>query len=164
LDSQIPTTLCPTTAIVRLLYMNAFNGEFCFILKDKRPTTLAQAKEYNAEIEENLLESKVDPFQYHHVKEETKTKASNSSAPDPIVLLTQKIYQMRNQFVQAHNQIMGRLTTMERNQSSPKPQFARQQRDATGWKPRPQQEAKAPDTFKPFGMVDTKQTLWCSPC
>jgi hypothetical protein len=52
---------------------------------------LAQAKEYSAEIEENLLDSKVDPFQYPCVKEEDKTKASNSSAPDPISLLTQKI-------------------------------------------------------------------------
>jgi hypothetical protein len=54
---------------------------------------------------------------------------------------------------------MGRLTTVERNQSAPRPQFTRQQRDATGWKPRPQQEAKAPDTLKPVGMVDTKRSL-----
>jgi hypothetical protein len=64
--------------------MNAFDGKFHFILKDKKPTTLAQAKEYNAEIEENLLDSKVDPFQYPHAKAETKTKASSSSTPDPI--------------------------------------------------------------------------------
>jgi hypothetical protein len=125
---------------------------------------LAQAKEYSAEIEENILDSKVDPFQYPHVKAEAKTKASSSSAPDPISLLTQKIDQMSTQFVQAQNQIMGRLTTVERNQSAPRPQFTRQQRDATGWKPRPQQEAKAPDTLKPVGMVDTEQTPWCSPC
>jgi hypothetical protein len=164
LYSQIPTDLHPTAAVVRLLYMNAFDGKFCFILKDKNPTTLAQAKEYSAEIEENILDSKVDPFQYPRVKAEAKTKASSSSAPDPISLLTQKIDQMSTQFVQAQNQIMGRLTTVERNQSAPRPQFARQQRDATGWKPRPQQEAKAPDTLKPVGMVDTEQTPWCSPC
>jgi hypothetical protein len=144
--------------------VNAFDGKFHFILKDKKPTTLAQAKEYSADIEENILDSKVDPFQYPRVKEETNTKASSSSAPDPISLLTQKIDHMSTQFVQAQNQIMGRLTTVERNQSTPRPQFTRQQRDATGWKPRPQQEAKAPDTLKPVGMVDTEQTPWCSPC
>jgi hypothetical protein len=57
---------------------------------------------------------------------------------------------------------MGRLTTVERNQSSPRPQFSRQQRDATGWKPRPQQEVKASDTLKPFGTIDIE--TWCLPC
>ena len=49
---------------------------------------------------------------------------------------------------------MNRMTTMERNQFAPRPQFAKQQRDATGWKPRPQQEEKAPDTLKPIGKID----------
>ena len=57
---------------------------------------------------------------------------------------------------------MNRMTTVERNQSTPKPQFARQQRDAIGWKPRPQQEAKASDTLKPIGTVDVE--AWCLPC
>jgi hypothetical protein len=50
---------------------------------------------------------------------------------------------------------MDRLTTVERNQSAPRPQFSRQRKDSIGWKLRPQQEAKAPDTMKPIGMVDT---------
>jgi hypothetical protein len=29
---------------------------------------------------------------------------------------------------------------------------------------KPQQEAKAPDTLNPVGMVNTKETPWCSPC
>jgi hypothetical protein len=57
---------------------------------------------------------------------------------------------------------MGRLTPLERNQFAPKPQFTRQQKDATSWKARPQQEAKAPDTLKPVGMVDRE--AWCLPC
>jgi len=59
LHNQILRYLRPLDAIVCLLYMNAFDGKFCFILKDKKPTILAQAK---SEIEENLLDSKVDPF------------------------------------------------------------------------------------------------------
>jgi hypothetical protein len=47
-------------------------------------------------------------------------------------------------------------------QYAPRPQFSRQQRDATSWKPRPQHEAIVPDTLKPVGMVDTKS--WCLPC
>jgi hypothetical protein len=86
--------------------MNAFDGKFHFIMKENIPTTLAQARKYSAKIEENLLDSKVDRFQYPRVKAEAKTKASSSIAPDPISLLTQKIDQMSTQFIQARNQIM----------------------------------------------------------
>jgi hypothetical protein len=47
LYDQIPADLCPPTTIVRVLYMNAFEGQFAFILKDKAPDTLAKAKEYS---------------------------------------------------------------------------------------------------------------------
>jgi hypothetical protein len=47
LYNQIPTDLHSTDAVVCLLYMNTFDGKFCFILKDKNPTTLDQSKEYN---------------------------------------------------------------------------------------------------------------------
>jgi hypothetical protein len=69
---------------------------------------------------------------------------------------------MNTQFVQVHNQLMNCMTTMERNQPSPRPQFDRQQRDAIGWKPIPQLEAKALYTLKPVGTVDTE--AWCLPC
>jgi hypothetical protein len=135
--------------LFHLLYVNSFEGKFGFILRDKKPNTLAQAKEYSAEIEENLLYSKIDPFQYPHAKEEEKTKMSRNNAPDPIDLIAQKLDQMNTQFIQTQNQVMTRLTNLERNQSTPRPPFVRQQKDATGWKERPQQEAKAPDTLKP---------------
>jgi hypothetical protein len=48
LYSHIPKDLCPADATVHLLYVNAFDEQFCFILKEKNLTTLAQAKEYNA--------------------------------------------------------------------------------------------------------------------
>jgi len=54
------------------------------------------------------------------------------------------------------------LTTVERNKSISRPQFSRQRRDATGWKTRPQQEAKALDTLKSVGIVHTE--AWCLPC
>jgi hypothetical protein len=57
-----------------------------------------------------------------------------------------------------------RLTNLERNQSAPKPPFIKQQKDVTGWKARPQQEAKAYDTLKPVGMVKIEESQWFSPC
>jgi hypothetical protein len=71
---------------------------------------------------------------------------------------------MNAQFIQSQNQIMNRLTTLERHHSAPRPQFIRQQRENTGWKPRPQQEAKAPDTLNPVGMVNMEGSPWCFPC
>jgi hypothetical protein len=100
LYNQIPTDFHPTTSSVHLLYMNAFEGKFRFILKDKKPTSLALAKEYSVDIEENLLDSRVEPFHYPRVRAEAKTKVSNNNAPDLIALLTQKIDQMNTQFVQ----------------------------------------------------------------
>jgi len=101
--NQKPTDFHPTTTSVRLLYMNDFEGKIWFILKDKKPTSLAQAKEHSSDIEENLLDSRVDSFQYPCVKEEAKNKVSNNSALDPISLLTQKIDQVSTKFTQVHN-------------------------------------------------------------
>jgi hypothetical protein len=123
---------------------------------------LAEAKEFSIDIEENLLDSKIEPFQYPRSKTESRTKVSNNSALDLIALLTQNIDQMNTQFVQVKDQIMNHMTTVERNQSTPRPQFSKQKRDATDWKPRPQQEAKALDTLKPIGTVDIE--AWCLPC
>jgi hypothetical protein len=91
LYNKILADFLPTTANVCFIYMDAFDGKFHFILKDNNPTTLVQSKDYNVEIEENILDSKVDPFLYPHVKAEEKTKVSSNSAPYPISFLTKKI-------------------------------------------------------------------------
>jgi hypothetical protein len=44
LYSHIPIDFCPTASSVRLLYMNAFEGQFRFILNKKKPTSLVEAK------------------------------------------------------------------------------------------------------------------------
>ena len=59
---------------------------------------------------------------------------------------------------------MNRLTSMERNQSALRPPFVRQQRNVIGWKEKPQQEAKAPDTLNLVGMVNLEESPWCYPC
>jgi hypothetical protein len=48
LYDQIPTDPSPPLSFVYVIYMNAFEGKFGFILKDKAPDTLAKAKEYSA--------------------------------------------------------------------------------------------------------------------
>jgi hypothetical protein len=44
--------------------MMAFEGKFRYILKEKNPTSLAEAKEFSIDIEENILDEKIEPFQY----------------------------------------------------------------------------------------------------
>jgi hypothetical protein len=74
------------------------------------------------DIEENLLDSRVEPFHYPHAKAEAKIKVSNNSAPDLISLLTQKIDQMNTQFTQVQNHIMGRLPCQEPHREDECPQ------------------------------------------
>jgi len=51
LYNQTMTEFRPTTSSIPLLYMNTFEGKFCFIMKDKKPTSLEHAKEYSVDIE-----------------------------------------------------------------------------------------------------------------
>jgi len=84
--------LNPSEAVVPLLYVNYIEGKFCFILRDKNPTTLVQAKYNSAKIEENIIYSNIDPFHYPRAKAEEKTKISSNSAWDPINRIAHKLY------------------------------------------------------------------------
>jgi hypothetical protein len=42
--------------------MNSFEWKFGFILKDKNTTSMAESKEFSIDIEENLLDYKVEHF------------------------------------------------------------------------------------------------------
>jgi hypothetical protein len=64
LYNQIPTDYHPTTSLVHLLYMNSFEGKLGYILKDTYPTSLVEAKKFSIDIEENLLDAKIETFQY----------------------------------------------------------------------------------------------------
>jgi hypothetical protein len=115
---------------ILLLYLNAFEGQFG--LKEKMPESLSKAREYSAQIEEHIISSKIKPFQFPPTKTEPKTKNSTNIIQHP---LTQNFDRMNTQFIQNQNQIMNRLTTLERCHHSSRPQFVRQQN--VGWKPRP---------------------------
>jgi hypothetical protein len=95
--------------------VNSFEGQFSFPIKDKAPDTLANAKDYSAQIEENVISSRIKPFQFPCAKVEAKANIVTNNAPNPITLLVQKFDQMNVQFVQSQNQIMNMLTTLERN-------------------------------------------------
>jgi len=55
LRSQIPKEVCPSNATAVLLYLNAFEGQFNFILKERMPNNLAKEREYSAQIDEHII-------------------------------------------------------------------------------------------------------------
>jgi hypothetical protein len=59
LYNQISIDYHPRASSVHLLYMNDFEGEFRYIIKDKNHTSLEEAKEFSINIEENILDSKI---------------------------------------------------------------------------------------------------------
>jgi hypothetical protein len=122
-------------------------GNLVSSLGIRNPTLWKKPKNTVQKSKRIFLYSNIEPYQYPRTKTKEKTKTTTNSAPDPITLLAQKLDQMNAQFVQTHNQVMNRLTSLERNQSAQRPPFFRQQRDATGWKEKPQQEAKALTTL-----------------
>jgi hypothetical protein len=61
---------------------------------------------------------------------------------------------MNTQFVQNQNQVMSRLLILERNQSTPRHPFIT--KEAIGWKDKPKQYEKAPNTLNHVGMVKLK--------
>ena len=56
LYNQVPTYYDPSTLSVHLLYMNSFEEQFRYILKDKNPTSFTEAKQFSIDIEESLLD------------------------------------------------------------------------------------------------------------
>jgi hypothetical protein len=78
---QIPDNISPKDDVVLLLYTNAFEGKFGFMLKDKSPKTLGEAQEQAAKIEENILSSKVEPFHAPRAKAETKPRTLHNVEP-----------------------------------------------------------------------------------
>jgi hypothetical protein len=68
LHSQIPKDACPYDAYALLFYLNAFEGQFGFILKERMYDSSTKAREYNAQIEEHLISSKIEPFYFPRAK------------------------------------------------------------------------------------------------
>jgi hypothetical protein len=84
---DFPNNLKPSDGAILLHYANVFEGQFGFLLKDKSPTTLEMEKEFASKIEENLLSSKVEPFNTSRAsssKSESKKGVVNATEPTPI--------------------------------------------------------------------------------
>jgi len=86
---DFPNKLKPSDGTILLHYINAFEGQFGFLLRDKSPTNLEMAKECASKIEENLLSSKAEPFNTSRAsssKSESKKGVVNASKLPPYMM------------------------------------------------------------------------------
>jgi hypothetical protein len=110
--------IIPKTTSLTFLYVNAYQGQFGFMLKDKHPTTLKEAQEQAAWIEANLSSSKIEAFYAPRAKVETKPRTLHSTEPtqDIGTPWAQKIEEAINGLAQTQTLLMNKVTNMERIQ------------------------------------------------
>jgi hypothetical protein len=173
----LPQTIKPLDASILIHYMEAFEGEIRYQLRDKEPTTLKDAQKYAIKIDKNMQDArKSNLFGFSRgtsskPNEEKKKKVENQeSSNDGIKELTQLIKQME---INQDNQIkidinhanemtamQNRLVAMERaqaNRSHHKPNDK--------WKKRPpSQEKRPPNPFESTNLVDHQVIPYCRPC
>jgi hypothetical protein len=144
-----PIDISPKDGVVLLLYANALEGQFWFMLRDNSPKILVQAEKSATKIEENILAYKVEPFHAPHDKAKTKPRTMNSVEPiqDLVTLLAKNFDQVTTKILQTQNHLMNKVTNLERVRAQqkifpPRPQYNnnRQQKRNHGWKPRPPNE------------------------
>jgi hypothetical protein len=52
---KIPAEIKPTATSAEITYANAFDYEFCFLLRERRSATLAHMKDATLEVESNIF-------------------------------------------------------------------------------------------------------------
>jgi hypothetical protein len=60
LVEEFPLNIRPTEGITLAQYLNAFQGKFQFLLRNKFPETLKEAQDFASQIETNLSSCKFD--------------------------------------------------------------------------------------------------------
>ena len=55
--SKIPTEIKPTDTSARITYENAFDSDFCLILRERRSTSLSLMQDASLEVESNIVAS-----------------------------------------------------------------------------------------------------------
>jgi ribonuclease HI len=175
----------PSDAAILIYYIDAFEGEMRYALRDKDPQDLQTAQRIAMRVEQNLLESRKSNIPGFNrgssskVSEDKKkeTKGQESSS-DGIDKLTQLIKQMEvnhaNQIKQMEanhtsqmNAMQNRLIAMERNQANRPPH-----RPNDKWPRRPPQhdqrppqpDQRPPNPFESTNLVEHQVIPYCRPC
>ena len=76
--SKIPNEVKPTPTSVKLTYANAFDSNFCLLLRERRCASLANTQDATLEVESNIMVAK--KLKSHADRRRQRGEASSSSA------------------------------------------------------------------------------------
>jgi hypothetical protein len=168
----------PSDLAILIYYIEAFEGEMRYALRDKDPQTLEAVQATTIRIEQNMLEARKSNIlgftkgsSSQPYEEKKKNVENQKSSNDGMKELTQLIKQMEinhaNQLKQMEinqtNQItalQNRLIAVERGQASRVPH-----RPNDKWpKKFPPQDQRPPNPFESTNLVDHQAIHYCRPC
>jgi hypothetical protein len=185
LVKSIHRDIKPTDAAILIHYIEAFEGEIRYALRDKDPQNLDEAQKIAIRVEQNLLEarkSNIPGFTRgssskvnDEKKKETKGQESSDDGMDKFTQLLKQmeinhanqIKQMEANHTSQLNAMQNRLIAMERNQANRPPH-----RPNDKWPRRPphndqrppQIEQRPPNPFESTNLVEHQSIPYCRPC
>ena len=77
--SKIPTKIKPTDTSAKITYYNAFDSEFCLLLREKRSTSLSLMQDASLEVESNIIASQKVKGKIDRKKKPTDPLRASSS-------------------------------------------------------------------------------------
>jgi hypothetical protein len=164
----------PSDAAVLIYYMEAFEREMRYALRDKDPQDLKTAQATAIKIDKNMQDARKSNIlgftrgsSSQLFDEKKKSVETQKSSSDGIKELTQLIKQMEinhaNQLkeqVSQMNAMQNRLIAMERGQAN-----RSQHRPNDKWpKKSPPQDQRPPNPFELTNWVDHQAAHYCRPC
>jgi ribonuclease HI len=167
LVKSLPNTIMPSNAAILIYYMEAFEGEMRYALRDKDPQNLKQAQTLAVRIDKNMQDarkSNIPGFtrgSSSKSSEEKKKKVEGQeSSSDGIKELTQLIKQMEINHANQINALQNRLITMERSQNN-RPHHKPNDKWPKRTSPHDQ---RPPNPFESTNLVDHQAIPYCRPC
>jgi hypothetical protein len=157
----------PSYAVILIYFIEAFEGEMRYALRDKDPQTLEVAQNIAIRVEQKFLEDRKSNIRGFTRDSSSKVNAEKKKEPkgqesssDGIKELTQLIKQMEINHANQMNALQNRLITMERSQNN-----RQQHRPNDKW-PRipPKNEQRPPNPFESTNLVDHQAIPYCRPC
>jgi hypothetical protein len=167
LVKSLPNTIMPSETAILIYYMEAFEGEMRYALRDKDPQTLKNAQDMAVKIDKNMQDARKSNIlgfsrgaSSQPYEEKKKKVESQGSSNDGIKELTQLIKQMEINHANQLNAMQNRLIAMERGQAS-RPHH----RPNDKWpKKPPPQDQRPPNPFESTNLVDHQAIPYCRPC
>jgi hypothetical protein len=158
----------PPAAAILIYYIESFEGEMRYALRDKDPQTLPEAQEMDVRIEKNMLEARKSNIlgfnrgSFSKVNQDKKKRdEGQTSSSDGIKELTELIRQLDMKRDNEINSLQNRLITVERSQANNR----QQHKPNDKWLRRsPQNDQRPPNPLETTNLVDHRPMPYCRPC